>query len=197
MLESIGELGLGGSRGEFMALVESAEGRARIARIIDAQREHFDMVGLQLGFRYDAGAVVSNDGEAVEPAPSVSAFVPSGRAGCRMPHAWLDAARRRSSLDLLAGDVFTVLAGPDAAAWSGAARERGAGVRLLVAGRDFDDAGGGWRDVCGIASDGALLLRPDQHVAWRAPTAAFAARGALADVLTALLLRRPAGSRTA
>jgi 2-polyprenyl-6-methoxyphenol hydroxylase-like FAD-dependent oxidoreductase len=183
MLESVGELGLGGTGAEFTALVGSPEGRARITRTIEAQREHFDMIGLQLGFRYDAGAVVS---DGTPPPISVSEFVPSGHPGCRMPHVWIDERARRSSLDLVADDAFTLLAGPDGAAWADAASPLGAEVRVLMAGRDFDDDGGAWRDACGIARDGALLVRPDQHVAWRA---AGDARAGLPGVLARVLRR--------
>jgi 2,4-dichlorophenol 6-monooxygenase len=195
MLESIGELGLGGdigaARAQLAALVESPEGRARVERAIEAQREHFDMVGLQLGFRYETGAVVPDGTVAAEPGNAVSEFIQSGRPGGRMPHAWLDAERKRSSLDLLAGDTFTLLAGPDGEAWEAAARGLGDTLRVLVADRDFDDIGGVWRNACGIGRDGAVLVRPDQHVAWRAQCAPGGGRTDLASVLTTLLGRSP------
>ena len=54
-------------------------------------------------------------------------------------------------------------------------------ISCLVAGRDFTDPEGAWQQVGEISTDGALLVRPDQHVAWRVtpmpddPTADLAA----------------------
>jgi 2,4-dichlorophenol 6-monooxygenase len=42
-------------------------------------------------------------------------------------------------------------------------------------------------------SDGAVLVRPDRFIAWRAPTAAEDPRGGLADALSQIL-GRPVGA---
>src|SRR5882762_6405119 len=68
-------------------------------------------------------------------------FVPTTRPGSRLPHAWVArAGERLSVLDLLPYDGFTVLAGPEGAAWAEAvAGIRGLPLRCLIAGRDFTD----------------------------------------------------------
>jgi 2,4-dichlorophenol 6-monooxygenase len=172
MLEAVGELGLdpgevAASRARLAALAASAEGRATIARIIDAQREHFDMLGLQLGFAYEAGAVVPDGTAPPAVADPVRTLVQTARPGHRLPHVWVaQGGVRRSSLDLVAADAFTLLVGPDGAAVTEP------GLRVLVAGGDFEDPSGAWLEACGIERDGALLVRPDQHVAWRAASGA-------------------------
>ena len=173
------ELGLGGDvaagRARQAALLASAEGRERVRSAIESQQDHFDMFGLQLGFAYDAGAIVP-DGTTAPP-PSVRDFLPTGRPGARVPHAWVETdGGRRSSLDLLPGDSFTLVAGPDAAV-------EALPIRTLVVGRDCEDRDGGWLRCCGIRRDGAFLVRPDQHVAWRSPSGVGNARDALAAVL--------------
>ncbi len=137
------------------ALVEGGDVGAAIAR----QAEHFDMLGLQLGYAYDAGALVP-DGEAPPVvANPVREFVPSSRPGARLPHGWLDGGR--STLDLVALDRPTLLAGPDGGAWVAAARAMDlACVRVAP--------GAWWSETAGMRADGALLVRPDQHVAFRA-----------------------------
>jgi 2,4-dichlorophenol 6-monooxygenase len=69
---------------------------------------------------------------------------------------------RVSTLDLVAHDRFTLFAGPRVSAPA-----EGRGLRVLVAGRDFADPDGRWQALGGVGDDGALLVRPDQHVAWR------------------------------
>ena len=148
------------------ALTDPERVRGGIAR----QQDHFDMFGLQLGVAYEAGAVVPDGSEPRLPANPVRDFLPTTRPGSRLPHAWVERDGVRCSvLDLIATDRLTLLAGPDGEPWREAADGcTAAPVRCLVAGRDFVDVDGHWARVCEIGADGALLVRPDQHVAWRA-----------------------------
>jgi 2-polyprenyl-6-methoxyphenol hydroxylase-like FAD-dependent oxidoreductase len=187
MLEMLGELGLGdggpASRARLSALLADTEGRVRIAQAIDRQRDHFDMLGLQLGFVYETGAVVP-DGTSAPPR-AVHSFVPSARPGSRLPHAWIERdGARCSSLDLIAPDACTLLTGPAGASVAAECAARTPGpLRVLVAGRDFTDPGGAWLRTCGLEPDGAVLVRPDQHVAWRSATGAADIRVAFDVVL--------------
>ncbi len=142
-----------------------------VAAAIAHQAEHFDMLGLQLGFAYEAGALVPDGTTKPVGANAVREFVPTGRPGSRLPHAWLDGAAAASTLDLVPYDRPTLVVGPEGSAWTAAlaALEAGA-VRVVAIGRDVVDADGRWRRQLGIERDGALLVRPDQHVAWRART---------------------------
>lgn len=86
-----------------------------------------------------------------------------GRPGTRAPHLWVQrGAERVSTLDLC-GDRFTLLTGRDGAGWRSASQR--VPVEVLVAGADFE---GPWERAAGIDRDGALLVRPDGFVAWRA-----------------------------
>ena len=69
--------------------------------------------------------------------------------------------RRRSTLDLFDGRL-TLLVGKDAAAWRAAADRIAGGPPLTVV--DVGDA------LAEYAQAGAVLVRPDGHVAWRAAT---------------------------
>jgi len=146
---------------------------ARVRQVIEDQQDHFDMVGLQLGFGYEEGAVVPDGSPPPARANPVREFVPTSRPGARLPHAWVERDGIRTSiLDLLATDGFTLIAGPRGRAWT----DTVAGlapptIRCLVAERDFADPEGSWQRASEIGPDGALLVRPDQHVAWRAARA--------------------------
>ena len=183
----------GGSRARMEAVLADPAGRERLRAAIENQREHLDMFGLQLGFGYETGALVADGSEPPRGASPVRDFVPTTRPGSRVPHAWVERARERLSvLDLLPYGGFTVLAGAAGTAWAEAAAGiRELPIRCLTAGRDFTDPDGHWASVCEIAADGALLVRPDQHVAWRTRSAPADPPAALtAAVRTVLGLTR-------
>ena len=174
-----------GSKERMEATLADRAGRERLRVVIQNQQEHFDTFGLQLGFSYATGALVAGAPETPTGATPGRDFVPTTRPGSRVPHAWVErAGERLSILDLLPYDGFTVLAGPEGWAWAAAgAGIRELPIRCLIAGRDFTDPEGHWASVCQITADGALLVRPDQHVAWRARSAPADPAAALASAL--------------
>ena len=194
MIEMYADLGLAGepdaTRAHLEALLADPAGRRLLAAAVARQQDHFDMLGLQLGFAYDgAGAAIVPDGSA-PPAPAnpVRDYVPTTRPGGRLPHAWVtEGGTRRSLLDLLAPDAFTLIAPADVARPAARAAGDGPAIRALVPGADFDDAEGGWTAVAGA---GAVLVRPDGHVAWRTPSPPAYPATVVADVCHTLL-RRP------
>ncbi|HEY1666674.1 MAG TPA: FAD-dependent monooxygenase [Trebonia sp.] len=153
-----------------------------------------DDLYLELGYRYDSAAVIAEAGgqpEEGEP-PHRHPRDCHGQPGSRAPHVWLRRRGERvSALDLFGGN-FVLLAGPRGGAWRDAARDA---ARLLGAGVDaylvndvdgeLADAGADFCAVYGIAEDGAVLVRPDGFVAWRAADGA----GAKAEAVTAALSR--------
>jgi 2,4-dichlorophenol 6-monooxygenase len=134
-----------------------SESPAALDAAIADQEEHFDMLGLQLGFAYPAGAgPVIDDGQPLPHRDNVvRQYVPSTNPGVRLPHRWI--TPEVSTLDLIALDTMTLLT--SSPQWSAAGRavaDRVVPVRVVA-------------DDTGLAEGGALLVRPDQHVAWRAP----------------------------
>jgi len=179
------------SRARMLATLADPEGRKRVAAAIEAQRDHFDMIGLQLGFSYEAGAIVPDGTAKPEVENIASDFVPTSRPGSRVPHAWVERGGERISiLDLLPYDRFMVITGPEGGAWADAVAALGdPSVSCLLAGRDFRDLEGRWDGLSGIDQDGAILVRPDQHVAWRSRAAVPDPAGALAGALATILAR--------
>ena len=190
------------SRRAYAAVLADPERRRALSAAIANQAEHFDMLGLQLGFVYAQGALVP-DGEAPAAAGNpVRDFVPSSRPGARLPHGWVRRESGRcSALDLIDLDCLTLLVGPDGGAWLEAVCGLEPALRCLVVGGDVADPEGWWRAVAGMAPDGALLVRPDQHVAFRArgavPDAAAALRAAVAAALGRAGARAAASTTTA
>jgi 2,4-dichlorophenol 6-monooxygenase len=171
----------------LMGARDGTASRADVAAAIAAQAEHFDMSGLQLGFTYEAGAVVPDGSARPAVENPVRTFVPNARPGARLPHAWL-AGSAQSTLDLVAYDRFTLFTGPEGAAWTAAvAASELVPIRCFTVGRDVVDRDGRWLATLGIGRDGALLVRPDQHVAWRSPCAVGDPGRALRDALGAIM----------
>ncbi|MEV4748879.1 FAD-dependent monooxygenase [Streptosporangium sp. NPDC049248] len=139
--------------------------------------------GLVLGYAYDGpGAAVVPDGTSPPDLPDpVCAYRPSARPGHRLPHLWTrPEGREISTLDLV-GTGFTLLTGPGGAPWRESVPQ---GVPLLVHVGDADIA-----TACGIEADGAVLVRPDDHVAWRCPWLPDRPEQAVAQALATVLSR--------
>ena len=150
-----------------------------------------DDFSMEIGYRYDSPAIVLEPGSPpLHEHPRESA----GRPGSRAPHVFLDRdGTRLSTLDLF-GRNFVLLAGAEGAAWKDAAlaAAKGLGVALdvYVVGSDgLADAGGSFPGSFGISPSGAVLVRPDGFVGWRAVTAAEAPEDALRQTLQVLLCR--------
>jgi len=171
------------------ATLADPEGRARVEAAIANQAEHFDTLGLQLGFRYDAGAIVPDGTEPPEIENPVREFVPCGRPGARMPHAWLMRdGKRCSTLDLLSLDSFTLITTSPNEAWEQAVADLSTvPIRYVAIGRASIEDEACWLEDSGIGLEGALLVRPDQHVAWRAASLPGDPSSALCEAMTRIV----------
>ena len=116
-------------------------------------------------------ATAIDAGEAVdEPAPS-HLFPTVATPGARLPHATLRGpGAAASTLDLI-GRGLTLITGPGGDAWLDAATKVAAGtpfsITAHVVGADLDSEDGNFGERFGLGSDGAVLVRPDGHIAWR------------------------------
>ena len=121
------------------------------------------------------------------PPGSPREYVPTAHPGARLPHAWLDAGAR-STLDLIPLDAFTLFSFGEHERWAEAIECTSsvplAQVRVGIDARLPDDR---WRTTCGVEATGALLVRPDQHVAWRASSLPPQPRESLEAALVSIL----------
>jgi putative polyketide hydroxylase len=101
-----------------------------------------DELTMEIGQFYRSNAVV--DGRREDEPACLHPDKTRGRAGARVPHAWLPDGR--STIDVAAKDSVWLL-GPEASAVEGIP------LSAETAGR------------CGIAANGAMLVRPDGFVA--------------------------------
>ena len=129
---------------------------------LGASRPPAPTKGIDLGYRYTSSVITSEDTDTPHVSDPVGDYVPSGAPGCRAPHLWLDQAQTRSTLDLF-GAFFTWLIDGTAAEPLAVAEGSDVPLRMHVL---HDHA---WRKAYGLQPGGAVLVRPDGHVAWRGP----------------------------
>lgn len=132
----------------------SEEGRSALVAELAHHREHFLSEGLQLGFSY--GPPVRGPADPLWYAPSLE-------RGARLPHAWFDQdGQRLSTLDLIDPVGFTLMT-TGATVWSRLAGELpDCRVVVLPATSCFH---GPWLALEAVGTSGALLVRPDGHIA--------------------------------
>ncbi|WP_327713019.1 FAD-dependent monooxygenase [Streptomyces sp. NBC_00464] len=153
------------------------------------------MLNVALGYRYVDGAVlgVGPDRPVVPEGVQLT-----GEPGSRAPHLWVRRAGERiSTLDLYERS-FVLLTDAADVAWRQAAARVGErlGVRLDAfgigtgPGGDLEpEAGADWAEAHGTSAEGAVVVRPDGFVAWRAESGVEDAESALYAVMVALLRR--------
>ena len=161
---------------------EATAARAAFGERISADLlSEFECPGFQLGYVYSDSPVVVAD-ELTEPASTaVVDYVATSWPGARLPH--VDLGERGSVFDHL-GDGFTLIRvgadAPSGGALVSEAERHGVPLRTL----DVD------ANAVGDAWDGAplILVRPDDHVAWRSLTEPT--QGDAAGVLAVVTGRR-------
>lgn len=133
------------------------------AQVCAAKAREFDSLGVVLGYRYtDSPLIEDGTGNGADCHPGD--FVPSAAPGCRAPHAWLaEGTGSGASLYDTFGGGFTLLVLDDsadtAAALEAAAARQGCPLTIVR----LDNP-----HVRALYGARYALIRPDQHVAWRA-----------------------------
>lgn len=180
------------------ANMEAEQQRAAIREAIAFKKYEFDAHGVEMNQRYKSSAIVT-DGQ-MEPAFELDAelhYQPTTWPGARIPHAWVfdQEGGKHSTLDLVGKGQFTILTGINGEPWAQAAetvgKTLGLDVRAHVIGprRAIIDHHGDWARAREVNEAGCVLVRPDQHVAWRADDMAQNPEAELTRVLSALLHR--------
>ncbi|MGB6571658.1 MAG: hypothetical protein WBF20_08295, partial [Trebonia sp.] len=188
--------------GEFTVEQSYARYVTRVAPYLgtaDAQPVVDDLY-LELGYRYDSPAIIAEPGD--DRPQHQHPRDCTGQPGSRAPHVFLRrGGTRLSTLDLFGGN-FVLLTGARGAAWCDLARDaaRPLGVGLDAyqvadgeageqAAGELADADSGFCAAYGISPDGAVLVRPDGFVAWRAADATNATAEGMTGILSRVLCR--------
>jgi hypothetical protein len=190
---------------QMMRALRESTDTAERRKVIEESRQYGNWAGLDMGIHYEGThgpcAFVPDSIAAPEVADPVIDYVPHAKPGWRAPHFWARTAAEgyRISAISLFDREFVLLTGTDGHEWLRAARDLsqapgpnikayqvGVGADLVPESVDFTS-------LYGISSSGAVLVRPDGHVAFRAQTLPNDAVAALRDALNTVLCRSNQG----
>jgi hypothetical protein len=146
---------------------------------------------IDLGYRYRSAAIFTERGD--DGAMTEDPRQMRGRPGTRLPHVILERdGARVSSIDLVDGQ-FAVFAGAGGDDWiaaaTRAAREAAVPCQRFQTGGTVGDPDAALCHAVGISPSGAVLVRPDGVVAWRAVEAEMESGATMARVFAAMLGR--------
>lgn len=129
--------------------------------------------GVTLGYGYESAAVVPDGTQPPDVPDPIHDYVPTARPGHRAPHIHIKHdGHQISTLDLF-GDAFVLLVDGHAPS----------AIETDVPLRSHSISSPDWRTLYGIEPGGAVLVRPDGHIAWRAANRV----GDLAAVVASIL----------
>lgn len=141
------------------------ENYPEVAAAVEIQRPHFDSFNLQLGYRYGV-EVDANDID-------ISVYVPRFEVGNYLPHTPLQSGGWL--LEQLPNSGYSLVAGPKGDAW------QSADLPCFVEDEHFSTVECAFHTRANISADGALLIRPDGHIAARWTTLPERHERAVAD----------------
>jgi putative polyketide hydroxylase len=179
------------------ASLENSLSMGRAARQATAKLprpEFLNEQGLIFGASYESEAVIADGTPPPELGDPVTQYAPSARPGARAPHVWLQRGSEQISTIDLFGRGFVLLTGSRGQAWLEAAQRvtdptRPPLAAIAVGAGEIADPDGAWAGAYNITEDGAVLVRPDGHVAWRSHACTAAPAATLAEAFDRVLGR--------
>lgn len=169
--------------------------RARTADAIGTQRFEFQAHDVEMGYTYVEGSFIPDGSDAPPRSLDGTIYTPTTTPGRRVPHAWLERdGEQTSTLDLVGANWgFTLITDEAGQGWADAApaasEALGVPISTHVVGTDeaLTDTGGRWAAINELDEGGALLIRPDQVIAWRSRGAGHDPGSELTDALKQVL----------
>ena len=185
------------------ATPEGAATRAALVKAMETKNYEFNAHGVELGQFYESSAIVSDGTRPPASADPDLYYVMSTSPGAHLPHAWVgDSMTRKAMLDLAPYDQWTLITGIAGQAWVAAAEKAGGdfGIPLrpvvIGPGREVTDLYFDWARLRETGESGAILVRPDKHIAWRSMSLPADPDAALHEALASILGKRSRGAAT-
>ena len=176
---------------------EGLKRRKDLKTALELKNYEFNALGVEMGQRYNSNAIVK-DGT---PEPAYTRdpelyYHHTTWPGARVPHAWLGRdGFKVSTKDLAGHGKFTLLTGISGEKWLEAVAKVSQELKLplvahvIGAGREYEDIYDDWARFREVDEDGAVLIRPDQVVAWRSKSITKDPAGELKKALLQILSR--------
>lgn len=146
---------------------------AKLKDLLKDQQKHLNYAGLDLGFIYHSDIINNENSQTINISPSE--YAPTTIPGGRAPHVELiKDGCLISTLELFEKD-FVLFVGCDGEQWKDVVdkliQDKVYSLKVYRVASDGDliDLHQCWYGNYEISSTGAVLVRPDGHVAWRAP----------------------------
>jgi hypothetical protein len=165
------------------ATLEGSNRRRALHTAIKHTAHEFHGLGVEMNQHYDSQGVYTDD----EPSPyaplrrmaedSILFYEPSTYPGSRLPHSWLNKSipgKAISTIDIAGHGSFALLSGIGGGRWKKAAETVAEILKVPIQvhyigfRQDWEDVYFEWENLRGVEESGAVLVRPDRFVAWRA-----------------------------
>ena len=171
--------------------------RAALVKAMELKNYEFNAHGVDLGQFYESAAIVSDGTSRPEPTRDPDLYYePSTVPGAHLPHVWVgDQSSKLALMDVAPYSRFTLITGITGEAWTDAAARVGQELGIDLAtvvigpGRAVTDLYYDWSRLREIDESGALLVRPDKHIGWRAAALPADPASALREALRQILGR--------
>lgn len=168
------------------ATPQGSDRRRALREAVKHTSQEFHGLGVEMNQHYEGMGIYTADeahpyerlGRAVK--DKVLYYEPSTYPGSRLPHVWLNRATPKepvSTIDLAGHGSFILLTGIGGGAWKEAAGTVAEKLKIPIQAwsigfrQDWEDVYFEWENFRGVEESGAVLVRPDRFVAWRASEA--------------------------
>lgn len=155
--------------------------REKLRQAVDATQYIYNCHGVEMNMRYESSAVIPDGSpEEIFERDRELYHQASSRPGAMVPHVWLvdQDQQKISTVDICGKGKFTLITGMGGEdIWNSslAEIEKNLGItvnlKVIGPGQQYEDIYGDFARVRDISETGALLVRPDNIVAWRAQEA--------------------------
>ena len=183
--QPVGELAIQQAYTRYVLRVVPERGRDGMQPIVND-------LNMEIGYGYRSPAIIAEPGN--EAPLHGDPHRSKRKPGTRAPRVMIERAGKPISTFDLFTKNFCILAAPDGGAWCEAARTAAAQLGLALDAHHLDhgelrDPQRRFVEAYGLSAAGAVLIRPDGFVGWRAVDAAGASAAAMHKALASLLCR--------